>query len=208
MRESTVDNTIRPALTKHILPAIGQLPLAECSHYPAMRKMVATMVEAGLSPRTVNMYFGFASSIVASFKGKSGEPKYGTKWDLDELDLPLVDTTQQRRPSIDEKVMSKLAQHSNLQARMLFVLAASSGCRIAELLGLEIKDVLDDGSTLHIVQQARGTKLDEQPQNPERGPRCRPCAASGETPPGVYFKPLRFGVRLVDRKALAEVERD
>jgi integrase len=42
---------------------------------------------------------------------------------------------------------------------MVFILAASSGCRIGEILGLEVKDLFDDLTTIHVVQQAKGTKL-------------------------------------------------
>jgi integrase len=42
---------------------------------------------------------------------------------------------------------------------MLVILAASTGCRIGELLGLEIKNLLDDLTTVRIIQQAKGTKL-------------------------------------------------
>ena len=42
---------------------------------------------------------------------------------------------------------------------MLLILAASTGCRIGELLGLEIKDLLDDFTTVRIIQQAKGKKL-------------------------------------------------
>jgi integrase len=39
------------------------------------------------------------------------------------------------------------------------ILAASAGCRIGELLGLEIKDLLDDFTTVRIIQQAKGKRL-------------------------------------------------
>jgi len=42
---------------------------------------------------------------------------------------------------------------------MLMILAASWGCRIGELLGLEIKDLLDDFTTVRIIQQAKGKQL-------------------------------------------------
>ncbi len=42
---------------------------------------------------------------------------------------------------------------------MLFIVAGSIGCRIAQLLGLEIKDALDDFTTVHVTQQAKGTKV-------------------------------------------------
>jgi integrase len=48
------------------------------------------------------------------------------------------------------------------KCRMLLILAASTGCRIAELLGLEIADVLDDCTTVRVVQQAKGPEITPQ----------------------------------------------
>jgi integrase len=42
---------------------------------------------------------------------------------------------------------------------MVFILAGSSGCRIGEILGLEVKNLLDDFTTLRIIQRAKGTRL-------------------------------------------------
>lgn len=47
----------------------------------------------------------------------------------------------------------------NPKYRMMCILAGSSGCRIGEILGLEIKDLLDDFTTIRVIQQAKGANL-------------------------------------------------
>jgi len=124
-----------------------------------MKSLVAKMNEAALSAQTVNSYFRMAKAVVESAEDAEGNPLYERKWDPEKLDLPLVETSKQRRPSITPELMAEFAQNKEPKYRMLFILAAGSGCRIAEVLGLEVKDVLDDFTTVRIVQQAKGSQL-------------------------------------------------
>src|SRR3981189_120235 len=66
---------------------------------------------------------------------------------------------EQRRPSISAETMTEFARVKSPKYRMLLILAASAGCRIGELLGLEIKDLLDNFTTVRIIQQAKGKQL-------------------------------------------------
>ncbi|MGA2300990.1 MAG: tyrosine-type recombinase/integrase [Candidatus Acidiferrum sp.] len=158
IRATTVP-TIQAALDKWILPELGHLPLSETAKYPPMKSLVAKLNAAGLSAQTVNAYFRMAKAVVESAEDAEGNPLYDRKWDAEKLDLPVVETSKQRRPSITADVMAEFAQTKKPKYRMVFILAAASGCRIGEILGLEIKDVLDDFTTIRVVQQAKGTKL-------------------------------------------------
>lgn len=158
IRATTVP-TIQAALDKWILPEIGHIPLCEAAKYPAMKALVAKMNGGGLSAQSVNAYFRVAAAVIASAEDANGNPLYPHKWDANKLDLPLVETSKQRRPSITAATMAEFARVKNPKYRMLLILAASTGCRIGELLGLEIKDLLDDFTTVRIIQQAKGTKL-------------------------------------------------
>jgi integrase len=152
--------TIQAALDKGILPEIGHLALYETAKFPAMKALlVAKMNTGGLSARTVNSYFRVTAAVVESAEDVEGNSLYPHKWDASKLDLPIVETSKQRRPSITAETMSEFARVKIPQSRMLLMLAASTGCRIGELLGLEIKDLLDDFTTVRIVQQAKGTRL-------------------------------------------------
>jgi len=158
IRATTVP-TIQAALDKWILPELGHIPLYETAKYPAMKTLVAKMNTGGLSAQTVNSYFRIAAAIVESAEDTEGSPLYPRNWDANKLDLPMVETSKQRRPSITAETMAEFARVKNPKYRMLVILAASTGCRIGELLGLEIKDLLDDFTTVRIIQQAKGTKL-------------------------------------------------
>ena len=158
IRATTIP-TIRGALDKWILPEIGQLPLGEAARYPAMKALVTKMNSGGLSAQTVNSYFRMAAAVVHSAEDAEGSQMFPHKWDANKLDLPLMETSKQRRPSITPETMAEFARVKNPKYRMLFILAAATGCRIGELLGLEIKDLLDDLTTLRIIQQAKGTQL-------------------------------------------------
>jgi integrase len=41
---------------------------------------------------------------------------------------------------------------------MFFIFAPSTGCRIALLLGLEIRDAQDDFTQFHVTRQKKGAK--------------------------------------------------
>jgi integrase len=53
---------------------------------------------------------------------------------------------------------------------MLFIFAPSTGCRIGTLLGLEIKDALDDFTEVHVTRQKKGAKLTTELKSIWRGP--------------------------------------
>jgi integrase len=158
IRATTVP-TIQAALDKWILPELGQLPLYETAKYSSIKGLVAKMNAAGLSAQTVNAYFRIATAVVESAEDAEGNPLYARKWDANKLDLPVVETSKQRRPSITADTMAEFAKVKSPKYRMLFILAGSSGCRIGELLGIEIKDLLDDFTTVRVIQQAKGTTL-------------------------------------------------
>ena len=161
IRATTVP-TIQGALHKWILPEIGHLPLYETAKYPPMKALVAKMNAAGLSAQTVNAYFRIAAAVVKSAEDVDGNPLYPHKWDADKLDLPVVETSKQRRHSITSENMTELAQIKNPLYRMLLILAASTGCRIGEILGLEIRHLSDDFTTIRVVQQAKGVSITSQ----------------------------------------------
>ena len=119
-----------------------------------------------LGKLTVNAYFRIAAAVVESAEDAEGNPLHSGKWDASKQDLPIVETSKQRRPSITAETMAEFARVKNPKYRMLLILAASTGCRIGELLGLEIKDLLDDFTTVRVIQQAKGTKLTQELKTP------------------------------------------
>ena len=81
--------TIQGALDKWILPAIGQIPLANVDNL-SVKPLIEKMSAAGLSPRTMNKYIEHVKQVVESLKSPNGEPVHNRKWDSETMDLPVV----------------------------------------------------------------------------------------------------------------------
>ena len=93
-------SSIEAALNKWILPSIGDLSLGSINNI-TVQPLVDKMKKS-LSARSVNTYVEYFQQIVASLKdGETGEPIHGRKWDSSVMDLPLVNSKQQRRPSLN-----------------------------------------------------------------------------------------------------------
>jgi len=69
------------------------------------------------------------------------------------MDLPIVEHSQQKRPSLKADPISKLIQESCGQEQALYVLLAATGMRISEALALETKHFTNDGRTIMVEQQ-------------------------------------------------------
>jgi hypothetical protein len=94
--------SIEAALNKWILPAIGDLPLANINNLTV--KPLVDKMKRSLSAKTVNTYVKYIKQIVASLRdGETGEPIHRRKWDSAVMDLPIVNLKQQRRPALKAK---------------------------------------------------------------------------------------------------------
>ena len=120
--------TIQGALDKWILPAIGELPLANVDNL-SVKPLIEKMSAAGLSPRTVNKYIEHVKQVVESLKSPNGEPVHNRKWDPETMDLPVVEQAEQKRPSLKADTISKLIQASSGQEQALYILLAATGLR-------------------------------------------------------------------------------
>jgi hypothetical protein len=145
-------SSIEAALNKWILPAIGDLPLSSVNNI-TVKPLVDKMKKA-LAARSVNTYVEYIQQVVASLKdGETGEPIHRRKWDSSVMDLPLVNSKQQRRPSLKAKDVIRLVNESEVEEQALYVLVSSAGARISEILALETKHFVNDGRTIQVCQQ-------------------------------------------------------
>jgi integrase len=144
--------TIQGALDKWILPAIGQIPLANVDNL-SVKPLIEKMSAAGLSPRTVNKYIEHVKQVVESLKSPNGEPIHNRKWDAETMDLPVVEQAEQKRPSVKADAISKLIQASSGQEQALYVLLAATGLRISEALAVEKRHFTNGGRTITVEQQ-------------------------------------------------------
>ncbi len=99
------------------------------------------------------------------------------KWNHEFIGLPIVDSTEQRRPTFssetirlmlnnvtpgnikllaDKNVVEETVEDSasNRTLRMLIILAASSGMRLGKIFGLNVSNVSEDGTAITVVEKA------------------------------------------------------
>jgi integrase len=145
--------SIEGALTKHVFSVIGELPLSMVNNL-SVKPLVRKMVEAGLSPRTVEKYTLYVKQVVASLKTPDGEPMHPRVWDAETMDLPLVQFNKQKRPALMVEGVNDLIDNAKPgQMRVLFILLAATGLRISEALALESKHFIHGGRSILVEQQ-------------------------------------------------------
>ena len=143
--------SIEGALNKWIDPEIGDLPLRLVDNL-AVKGLVGKM-NASLSARTVNKYVEYIKQVVRSLKAPNGEPVHKRIWDAETMDLPIVEYSEQKRPSLKASTVSELIASSSGQEQALYVLLAATGMRISEALALETRHLINDGRTIKVEQQ-------------------------------------------------------
>jgi len=75
------------------------------------------------------------------------------KWDSSVMELPVVNSKQQCRPSLKAKAVAQLVNESAGEEQALYVLVSATGLRISEALALETKHFINDGRSIEISQQ-------------------------------------------------------
>ncbi len=146
--------SIKAALNKWILPAIGDMPLGNVNNITVKPLVDKMRKSKSLSARTVNKYVEYIKQVVASLKdGETGEPIHKRRWDSSVMDLPIVNHKEQRRPSLRTSVISQLVKESEGEEQALYVLLAATGMRISEALALETKHLTNGGRTIEVRQQ-------------------------------------------------------
>lgn len=143
--------SIEGAMNKWIYPAIGDLPLAFVDNLTV--KPLVDKMFASLSARTVNKYVEYIKQVVKSLKAPNGEPVHRRTWDAETMDLPIVNYSEQKRPSLKGGAISELIGASTGQEQILYVLLAATGMRISEALGLETRHFINGGRTIKVEQQ-------------------------------------------------------
>ena len=130
-------SSIEAALNKWILPAIGDLPLADV-HNITVKPPVDRMKKA-VAARTVNKYVEYIGQIVASLKnGRTGEPIHRRTWDRSVMDLPVVNPKRQRRPALRLDAINTLLSGST--ERRASTLRSARRDRNANLRGIGLRD--------------------------------------------------------------------
>jgi integrase len=118
-----------------------------------VKPLVQKMCASGLRPRTVNKYVEYIKQVVKSLRAANGEPVHKSTWDAETMDLPIVEYSEQRRPSLKGGAISKLVSVSTEQEQALYILLASTGMRVSEALALEDRHFINGGRTIRVEQQ-------------------------------------------------------
>src|SRR5262249_30995519 len=112
-------------------------------------------MSASLSARTVNKYVEYIKQVVKSLKAPNGEPVHKRTWDAETMDLPIVEYSEQKRPSLKAKAISELIAAATGQEQALYVLLAATGMRISEGLAVETRHFINGGRTIKVEQQVK-----------------------------------------------------
>jgi len=151
--------SIRGALNKWLLPALGALPLSDVNH-AALRGLVEKMSNAKLAAKTIGTYIVMAKQIVESLADDDGQPIVPRKWDNGRIDLPIVNKREQRRATLTAmQIEALIAVSDEPWERMLYILCCASGLRISETLALDREHLSDDCSVIYVRQQVKANKI-------------------------------------------------
>ena len=136
-------------LDNHILAVLGSHPIAEVNN-ASMKELVEVLVGKGLGPKSIRNICLVVKLVKASAVDENGDELYPMKWNADFIDAPVVDARKQRTPALTGEEVTKIVAATEGETRMLFVLAAATGLRAGELLGLEIRHF--DGRSINVEQ--------------------------------------------------------
>jgi integrase len=162
---STVDNW-ESALANWLNPNIGDMPLDAVNNL-AMKQLVARMVASGeLGPKSIGNYTQIVKAVVASAVNEEGEQLHPRKWNHEFIDMPVIDRKKQKTPSFAGETVTGIVRIATGLYRMLFVLCAAAGLRIGEALGIDIKDISPDCSTIVIKQKAWRGQIHDRLKTP------------------------------------------
>jgi integrase len=148
---STLENWER-CLRNWLNPNIGDMPLDSIGNL-ALRNLGATMVKGGLGASAIRSYTNAVKMVVASAVNEEGDALYPRKWNHDFIDLP--EDKNPKQPTLTADVVTGIVGAPKKKLyRMLYALCASAGLRFGEALGIDIKNISPDCTTIKICQKA------------------------------------------------------
>jgi hypothetical protein len=71
-----------------------------------LKKLVALMVDKGLSGKSIENYLQVPKMVVASVVDDEGNQVYPRKWNHEFMDVPLVEKSKQNTPSFSSEIMA------------------------------------------------------------------------------------------------------
>jgi integrase len=148
---STLENWER-CLRNWLNPNIGDMPLDSIGNL-ALRNLGATMVKGRLGASAIRSYTNAVKMVVASAVNEEGDALFPRKWNHDFIDLP--EDRNPKQPTLTSSAVTAIVGAPREKSyRMLYTLCASAGLRFGEALGIDIRNISPDSTTIKICQKA------------------------------------------------------
>ena len=80
------------SLKNWINPHIGDCPVSDVNN-AVLKRLVAKMSKAGLSPKTIENYIQVPKMVVASVTDGDGNQVYPRRWNHEFIDMPIVEVS-------------------------------------------------------------------------------------------------------------------
>ena len=100
----------------------------------------------------------------------TGKKMFPRQWNHDFIDLPVVESTEQARPTLDAEEVAACIANAKDRYRVLYALLAGTGLRIGEALAIHLEDgdhttISTDCKTIHVRKSVWRGK-EQQPKTP------------------------------------------
>jgi integrase len=147
------------ALENWLYPNIGDTPLDGVNNRE-VKNLVTKMHESGkLGPSAIRAYVLVVKMVVASAVDEEGLELHPRKWNHKFIDFPKL--KKKKQPAFTGETVTGILATAVKSARkqkqrdypMLYVLCAAGGLRFGEALGIDIKHISPDCSTIKIDQR-------------------------------------------------------
>jgi integrase len=125
----------RSLLNVRILPTLGREDLANVDN-DTVKSLVDRLAEAHLSPSTINLAVTLVKQIVKSAVDEKGHPLQPRSWDMDFMEVPVVDSSLQKAPIVPVKALQDAVDKTSGEVKVLIALLAGTGLRVGEALAL------------------------------------------------------------------------
>jgi integrase len=137
----------RSYLNKWLYPTVGDLPVASVDNKTA-RELVAKLIQSRLAPKTIFEIVAVLKQVVASAIDRNGKQIFPRQWNHDYMDLPVVEPSQQHRPTLNSKQVTDVVARSEGRYQALYALLAGTGLRIGEALAIRLDEFSEDHTTI------------------------------------------------------------
>lgn len=150
-------NPVKPATMKSyrgflrnwIVPQLGTIELGAIEN-GVMKGFVTNLVEKGLSPASIIVATACLKALVGSETDANGNKLHPREWNAAYIDAPVVNTDLQEAPTVTGTELNGALRKAVEPYTSFYVLQASSGLRMGEMLALRMGPDQGSGSVLDL----------------------------------------------------------